>query len=166
MALGSYGLIFISGIESALAAADPGLRCVAPNQRGYSAGARPDPADLDSYRFDKLTGDALDIVSAVGHGNKRFHLVGHGDHRPGVAGFERVEVQSGWSYEGLASYKEFRDEKVAFFAERLPRGTHNLSYRVKAEIPGRFSALPTKIEAMYAPDLKGNSDEWKARIVE
>jgi hypothetical protein len=75
-------------------------------------------------------------------------------------------VQSGWSYEGLASYKEFRDEKVAFFAASLPRGTHNLSYRVKAEIPGRFSALPTKVEAMYAPELKGNSDEWKARIEE
>lgn len=39
-----------------------GYFAVAPNQRGYSAGARPDPADLDSYRFDKLTGDALDLV--------------------------------------------------------------------------------------------------------
>jgi len=82
------------------------------------------------------------------------------------AGFEPVEVRSGWNYDGLASYQEYRDEKVAFFADRLPRGTHNLRYRVKAEIPGRFSALPTKIEAMYAPELKGNSEEWKAKIVE
>jgi uncharacterized protein YfaS (alpha-2-macroglobulin family) len=37
---------------------------------------------------------------------------------------------------------------------------------VKAEIPGRFSALPTKVEAMYAPELKGNSDEWKVKIEE
>jgi uncharacterized protein YfaS (alpha-2-macroglobulin family) len=82
------------------------------------------------------------------------------------AGFEPVEVQSGWTWEALPAYKEFRDEKVAFFAERLPRGTHNLSYRVKAEIPGRFSALPAKAEAMYAPELRGNSAEWKARIEE
>jgi uncharacterized protein YfaS (alpha-2-macroglobulin family) len=82
------------------------------------------------------------------------------------AGFEPVEVRSGWHYEGLASYQEYRDERVAFFADRLPKGTHNLSYRVKAEIPGRFSALPVKIEAMYAPELRGNSDEWKARVTE
>ena len=59
----------------ALAAA--GCFAVAPNQRGYAAGARPDPAEFDNYRIDKLIGDALDIVKAVGHGDRRFHLVGH-----------------------------------------------------------------------------------------
>ena len=48
--------------------------------------------------------------------------------------------------------------------QRLPRGTHNLSYRVKAEIPGRFSALPAKASGMYAPELRANSDEFKVRI--
>ena len=59
----------------ALAAA--GCFVVAPNQRGYAAGARPDPAEFDNYRIDKLIGDALDIVQAVGHRDRRFHLVGH-----------------------------------------------------------------------------------------
>lgn len=57
--------------------ADAGYFAVAPNQRGYSPGARPDPKDLDAYRIDRLVEDALDIVVAVGHGDKRFHLVGH-----------------------------------------------------------------------------------------
>ena len=35
---------------------------------------------------------------------------------------------------------------------------------MRAEIPGRFSALPTKASAMYAPELRGNSDELKLRI--
>ncbi len=48
-----------------------------PNQRGYAVGARPDPADFDNYRIDKLIGDANDIVTRVGHGDRRFHLVGH-----------------------------------------------------------------------------------------
>ena len=109
------------------------------------------------------SGDLIEVELTIDSKND-YEYVLIEDMKP--AGFEPIEVQSGWSDEGLASYQEFRDEKVAFFAERLPRGTHNLSYRVKAEIPGRFSALPTKIEAMYAPDLKGNSDEWKARIVE
>ncbi len=39
--------------------------------------ARPDPSDFDNYRIDQLIGDALDIVAAVGHGERRFHLVGH-----------------------------------------------------------------------------------------
>lgn len=109
------------------------------------------------------SGDLIEVELSIESKND-YEYVLIEDMKP--AGFEPVEVQSGWSYEGLASYKEFRDEKVAFFAERLPRGTHNLSYRVKVEIPGRFSALPTKVEAMYAPELKGNSEEWKARIVD
>ena len=56
---------------------DAGYFAVAPNQRGYAAGARPDPTDYASYRVDRLIGDALDIVAAVGHGGRRFHLVGH-----------------------------------------------------------------------------------------
>jgi len=59
------------------ALADAGYFAVAPNQRGYSPGARPDPKDLDAYRIDRLVGDALDIVAAAGHGDRRFHLVGH-----------------------------------------------------------------------------------------
>lgn len=109
------------------------------------------------------SGDLIEIELSVDSKNDYEYILIE-DMKP--AGFEPVEVRSGWSYDGLPSYKEYRDEKVAFFAERLPKGTHNLRYRVKAEIPGRFSALPTKIEAMYAPELKGNSDEWKALIKE
>ena len=39
-----------------------------------------------------------------------------------------------------------------------------VSYRMRAEIPGFFSALPTKASAMYAPELKANSDEIRLRI--
>jgi pimeloyl-ACP methyl ester carboxylesterase len=56
---------------------EAGHFAVAPNQRGYAAGARPDPADHSSYRVDRLINDAFEIVAAVGHGNRRFHLVGH-----------------------------------------------------------------------------------------
>jgi pimeloyl-ACP methyl ester carboxylesterase len=59
----------------ALAAA--GYRAVAPDQRGYSSGARPDPKDLSNYAFDKLVDDAIEIVAAAGHDGRRFHLVGH-----------------------------------------------------------------------------------------
>ncbi len=59
----------------ALAAA--GYRAVAPDQRGYSPGARPDPKELSNYAFDKLVSDAIEIVAAAGHDGRRFHQVGH-----------------------------------------------------------------------------------------
>ena len=60
------------------ALAGVGLFAVAPDQRGYSPGARPDPADPARHcDIEVLIGDALDIVAAVGHGARRFHLVGH-----------------------------------------------------------------------------------------
>ena len=71
----------------ALAAA--GYRAVAPDQRGYSPGARPDPADLSNYAFDRLVADAIEIAAAAGYDGTRFHLVGHdwgGQVAWGVAG--------------------------------------------------------------------------------
>jgi pimeloyl-ACP methyl ester carboxylesterase len=55
----------------ALAAA--GYRACAPDQRGYSAGARP--AGVEAYRVEHLVGDALAIADTLGA--QRFHLVGH-----------------------------------------------------------------------------------------
>jgi pimeloyl-ACP methyl ester carboxylesterase len=66
-----------------------GYRAVAPDQRGYSPGARPDPADLSNYAFDRLVNDAIEIAAAAGYDGKRFHLVGHdwgGQVSWGVAG--------------------------------------------------------------------------------
>jgi hypothetical protein len=37
---------------------------------------------------------------------------------------------------------------------------------MRAETPGQFSALPTRVSAMYAPELRGNSDELKLKIEE
>lgn len=50
-----------------------GLRTLAPNQRGYSPGARP--LDRAAYRMADVTGDALSIVDAFGPG--AVHVVGH-----------------------------------------------------------------------------------------
>ncbi len=81
-----------------------------------------------------------------------------------AAGFEPVDVRSGYTRNGMGAYMELRDERVVFFVRRLARGKHSISYRMRAEIPGKFSALPTKASAMYAPELKANSDEIKLNI--
>ncbi|MBV1798980.1 alpha/beta fold hydrolase [Siccirubricoccus sp. G192] len=40
-------------------------------------GARPNPADVTQYDIELLIADALALVAALGHGARRFHLVGH-----------------------------------------------------------------------------------------
>jgi uncharacterized protein YfaS (alpha-2-macroglobulin family) len=81
-----------------------------------------------------------------------------------AAGCEPVSLRSGYTGNELGAYVEFRDNRVTLFTRQLARGRHSVSYRMRAEIPGRFSALPTRAYAMYAPELKGNSDELKLRI--
>jgi pimeloyl-ACP methyl ester carboxylesterase len=61
----------------ATALADMGYRAIAPSQRGYSTGARPDVRDASNYHIDRLMDDAMAIVAASGYGDVRFHLVGH-----------------------------------------------------------------------------------------
>jgi pimeloyl-ACP methyl ester carboxylesterase len=50
-----------------------GYRCLAPNQRGYSPGARP--KRRRDYRMSELVGDVAALIDAIGVQN--VHLVGH-----------------------------------------------------------------------------------------
>jgi pimeloyl-ACP methyl ester carboxylesterase len=54
-----------------------GYRAVAPDQRGYSPGVRPDPSDLAPYAIDRLVADVIDLADAGGVRGAPFHLVGH-----------------------------------------------------------------------------------------
>jgi uncharacterized protein YfaS (alpha-2-macroglobulin family) len=61
---------------------------------------------------------------------------------------------------------EPRDQSVNFFIRALPRGTHTLRYQLRAEAPGTYKALPATAEAMYAPELRANSDDKVLEIIE
>lgn len=58
-------------VGSGLAA--QGLRVIAPDQRGYSPGARP--VGTENYRMPRLVDDVLHLADALGV--ERFHLLGH-----------------------------------------------------------------------------------------
>lgn len=59
------------------ALAEAGYRAIAPSQRGYSPGARPDPNDTANYQIEPLMDDAMAIVAASGYADRQFHLAGH-----------------------------------------------------------------------------------------
>ncbi len=53
--------------------AEMGFRVIAPDQRGYSPGARPEA--VEAYTVPQLVGDVVGIVDALGY--DAFHVVGH-----------------------------------------------------------------------------------------
>jgi uncharacterized protein YfaS (alpha-2-macroglobulin family) len=107
------------------------------------------------------SGDLVEIELEIQSKNDYEYLVFE-DMKP--AGFEPVDLRSGYTGNELGAYVEFRDNRVVFFVRQLARGKHSVSYRMRAETPGKFSALPTRAAAMYAPELKANSDEIKLRV--
>jgi uncharacterized protein YfaS (alpha-2-macroglobulin family) len=84
-----------------------------------------------------------------------------------AAGFEALDALSGYvgGGDGFSAYMEPRDQTVDFFIRALPRGTHTLRYQLRAEVPGIYKALPATAEAMYAPELRGNSEDLKLEIL-
>ena len=127
----------------ALAAA--GFLAVAPNQRGYSPGARPDPAQFDNYDIELLIGDALAMASAMGHGDRRFHLVGHD-----WGGSLAWDIAARWP-ERLASLTMLSRPHPAAFARALVKDP---------EQPQRSRHHKAFQDAEAATVLLANDAEW------
>jgi hypothetical protein len=61
-------------------------------------------------------------------------------------------------------YQELRDRKVALFIDKLPEGVWEIRYDFRAEVPGRFHALPVLGQAMYVPEIRANSAELRINV--
>jgi hypothetical protein len=87
---------------------------------------------------------------------------------PDFSGPREVDYAGGWEGNGRPWYaaKEMRDEKVAFFATRLPAGRHQFAYLLRAQIPGDYHVMPTLATLMYYPEYQGNGDEARVKIIE
>jgi hypothetical protein len=101
-------------------------------------------------------GQLLRVVlkAKVDAGQKQVALV---DRLP--AGLEAVDTRFVTNQKASASrssyswsWRELHDDRVTFFADWLPAGTHRAEYLVRAVRPGRFVKAPVSAEAMYQPD--------------
>ncbi len=125
------------------------------NVLDYTRTALADGAALHS-------GDLIDVELVLDSKNE-YDYCCFEDMKP--AGCEPLALRSGEQYgEGLCSNMELRDTKTAFFVDHLPQGTRVLRYRLRAEVPGAFHALPTNGYAMYAPDVRALSDGWHVTV--
>lgn len=125
------------------------------NVLDYTRIELPDGATLQS-------GDLIDVELVLDSKNE-YDYCCFEDMKP--AGCEPIDLRSGGRYgDGLCSDMELRDTKTAFFVDHLPQGTRVLRYRLRAEVPGAFHALPTNGYAMYAPDVRALSDGWHVTV--
>jgi uncharacterized protein YfaS (alpha-2-macroglobulin family)/tetratricopeptide (TPR) repeat protein len=63
-------------------------------------------------------------------------------------------------------YQELRDRKVALFIDKLPEGVWEIRYDLRAEVPGKFHALPVTGQAMYVPEIRCNGAEVRINVVD
>ena len=122
------------------------------------------------------SGDRVEVVLTVEAKNNYEYLLFE-DLKP--AGLEAVQIRSGESLfvRQLKSgggfteqqrwvYQELRDRKVALFIDKLPQGVWQLSYEMRAEVPGAFHALPVLGHAMYVPEIRTNGAETRLRVTD
>jgi uncharacterized protein YfaS (alpha-2-macroglobulin family) len=108
-----------------------------------------------------ISGEEIEVALTLRSRNNYEYLV-YEDYKP--AGCEPVALVSGMTWGSLASNMELRDDRVVFFIGWLPQGEHQITYSLRAEIPGKFHTLPTNGYAMYAPDIRAISDERRMEI--
>lgn len=95
---------------------------------------------------------------------------------PKPAGCEPASALSGWDARLLpagdagkqkdkdvddddrAIYREEHDEKSVFFLDHIDAGKWEIQFALRAVTAGDFQTLPATIEAMYVPEIRGNSD--------
>jgi uncharacterized protein YfaS (alpha-2-macroglobulin family) len=56
------------------------------------------------------------------------------------------------------SHQENRHDRVLVFADLLAPGRHSHTIQLHATTPGRYGLPPAHAEAMYAPEVYGNSE--------
>jgi uncharacterized protein YfaS (alpha-2-macroglobulin family) len=61
-------------------------------------------------------------------------------------------------------YQELRDRKIAMFIDKLPQGVWQIRYTLRAEVPGKFHALPLMAHAMYVPEIRANGEELRITV--
>jgi hypothetical protein len=109
------------------------------------------------------SGEQIEVEVTVNAEND-FSYVAFSDPKP--AGCEPVDQTSGGTWGGAWLYRELRDREVDFFADHLAQGQTVFTYRLRAETPGTFRALPHHGFAMYRPDVACLSDEAVIKIGE
>lgn len=82
-----------------------------------------------------------------------------------AAGFEPVNVLSGYQWKGgLGYYENTRDVATHFFFDYLPKGNHVFEYDLRVSHSGDFSNGFATIQCMYAPEFTSHSNGIRVKV--
>jgi pimeloyl-ACP methyl ester carboxylesterase len=148
-----------SDLMTTLAAA--GYHCLAPDQRGYSPGARP--TEVDAYRYEELAADVLAFGRELG---ERFHLVGHD--WGSIAGWLTLATDpspiASWTAISIPHYTAwarsvYEDPAMEFYRDRLLKTW-------MTEGAGEASLSPEFLRTIWAAKSAEQTEESIARLTE
>lgn len=84
-----------------------------------------------------------------------------------LAGCEPVAKKSGRDVcKGQCAHVELRADRTAIFFDTLGTDRHEVSYDIEAALPGRFTAMPARIETMYESRCHATSASFALRVEE
>ena len=87
------------------------------------------------------------------------------DFRP--AGFTPVNIREGYTENDLGAFVEHRNDRTIYFTPRLSEGSrYTVSYRMRADSSGSFTALPATVSGIFSPDVKANSGIIRVQVLE
>jgi uncharacterized protein YfaS (alpha-2-macroglobulin family) len=84
---------------------------------------------------------------------------------PKAAGCVALETRSHYDW-ALEAYVELWNKQRVLFFERLPRGETVVKYRLRAEVPGTYTALPARVYVMYSPDIGSSTASAVVEVTE
>ncbi len=84
-----------------------------------------------------------------------------------AAGFEPVDVLSGYKYQNSLGYYEApRDTGTDFFLSEVPVGTHVFEYSLRVNHAGQFAAGVATVQCFYAPEFSAHSSGNRVTVNE
>lgn len=145
------------------------LTVIVPEDRTAVAVEAPVPAGMEIVNFELATAD-----KTLTYGYEKGQLVvppcvplyGSG---VGAGPCATVDSESDGYFTGFSgnwTHKEIRDDRLALFADRLPKGVYQYNYFVQVTTVGSFINPPAVVSEMYFPENFGRTEGGKFEVKE
>ena len=83
---------------------------------------------------------------------------------PAHWGIRQTSLAHTWPPRGWAAFEERSFESFRSYYQYLPKGTVTMEYTVRLNNVGDFALPPSRVEALYAPEMFGEAPNARVRV--